>query len=245
MFRCLERMNYPQQFVDFIEILYQEVYSQVQNNGHMSEKFLLERGVRQGCPLSFPLYCVQIGVFSHALLKEQEIKGFNLPGKKGNLKLSQYADDNSFISSNIEDIPLLFDKFSKYKKATGCTFNAYKTKGLLIQTNTVARICQKCPITWCTDEFVRILGVHFNNDYEHTKYFIIQAWIHQMEECAKTQSQTNLSLKGNTIVINTLILSKLWFIANLVPIPKNLIPKINKIIFGYLWKGSAAEPISP
>ena len=65
-----------------------------------------------------------------------------------------------------------------------------------------------------------------------------------MEECAKTQSQRNLSLKGKTIVINTLILSKLWFIANVFPIPKDLIPEINKIIFGYLWEESAAEPIA-
>ena len=65
-----------------------------------------------------------------------------------------------------------------------------------------------------------------------------------MEECAKTQSQRNFSLKGKTIVINTLISSKLWFIANVFPIPKDLIPEINKIIFGYLWKGSVAEPIA-
>ena len=233
-------MNYPQQFVEFIEILYQETYFQVQNNGHIFEDFPLERGVRQGCPLSFSLYCVQNDVFSYDILKDKEIKGFNIPGKKENLKLSQYADDTSFISFNFEDIPLLFDKCSKYEKATGCTFNAYKTKSLLIQTNNVARICQKYTIIWCTDEFVRILGVHFNNDYEHIKYFNIQACIRQMEECTKTQSQRNLSLNGQTIVINTPILSKLWFIA----IPKDLIPEIKKIIFGYLWKGSAVEPIA-
>ena len=107
----------------------------------MSEEFFLGRGVRQGCPLSFPLYCVQNDVFSYDILKE--IKGFNIPGRKENLKLSQYADDTGFISSNFEDIPLLFDKFSKYEKATGCTLNAHKTNGLLIQTNTVAKICQK------------------------------------------------------------------------------------------------------
>ena len=210
----------------------------------MSEGFFLERGVRQGCPLSFPLCCVQNDVFSYDILIDKEIKGFNIPGRKEILKLSQYADDTSFISSNFEDIPLLFDKFSEYEKATRCILNAHKTNGLLIQTNTVAKICQKCHIKWCTDEFVRILGVHFNNDYEHTKYFNIQACIRQMEECTKTQSKRNLSLKGKTIVINTLILSKLWFMANAFPIPKDLILEINKIIFGYLWKGSAAQPIT-
>ena len=83
MSRSLKRMNYPQQFVDFIKILYQETYSQVQNNGHMSEEFLLERGVRQGNPLSFPLYCVQNDLFSYDILKDKEINGFNIPaGKK-------------------------------------------------------------------------------------------------------------------------------------------------------------------
>ena len=60
----------------------------------------------------------------------------------------------------------------------------------------------------------------------------------------KTQSQRNLSLKGKPIVINALILSKLWFITNVFPIPKDLILEINKTIFSYLWKGSAAEPIA-
>ena len=143
MFRCLERMNYPQQFIELIKILYHETYSQVQNNGRMSEAFLLERDVRQGCPLSFPLYCVQNDVFSYDILKDKGIKGFHIPGKKEKPKLSQYADDTSFISSNFEDIPLLFEKFSKYEKATGCTLNTHKTKGLLLQTHNVATICQK------------------------------------------------------------------------------------------------------
>ena len=182
--------------------------------------------------------------FHTTFSKDKEIKGFNIPGRKENLKLSQYEDDTSFISSYFEEIPLLLDKFSKYEKATGCTLNVHKTKGLLIQTNRVATISKKYPIKWCTDEFVRILGVHFSNNYEHTKYYNINTCIQQMEESAKTQSQRNLSLKGKTIVINNLISSKLWFIANVFPIPKDLIPEINKIIFVYLWKGSAAEPIA-
>ena len=63
MFRWIKTMNYPQQFVDLIKILYQETSSEVQNNGHMSAEFLLERGVRQGCALSFGFYCIQNNIF--------------------------------------------------------------------------------------------------------------------------------------------------------------------------------------
>ena len=94
----------------------------------MSKEFLLKKGSRQGYPVSFPLYCIQNNIFLYDILKDKEIKGFNIPGRKEKLKLSQYADDTSFISSNFKDLPLLFDKFSKYEKATGCTLNAHKKK---------------------------------------------------------------------------------------------------------------------
>ena len=32
MFKCLEKMKYPQKYIEFIKIIYQETYSQIQNN---------------------------------------------------------------------------------------------------------------------------------------------------------------------------------------------------------------------
>ena len=81
----------PQQYIEFIKIIFQETYLQVQNNGYYSDCITLERGVRQGCPLSFPLYCTQNDVFTNSVNKDPNIKGFKLPGRKENLKLSQYA----------------------------------------------------------------------------------------------------------------------------------------------------------
>ena len=91
--------------------------------------------MRQGCPLSFPLYCTQNDVFINSINKDPNIKGFKLPGRKETLKLSQYTDDTSFISTNFSDIPFIAEQFSKYNPATGCSLNITKTEGLLIQTN--------------------------------------------------------------------------------------------------------------
>ena len=96
----------------------------------MSEELILESKVGKAA-LSIFLYCIQNAIFSYDILKEKEIKGF-IPN----------ADDTGFILSNFEDIPLLAGNFSKYKKAIECTLNTNKTKDLLIQTNTIPRICQ-------------------------------------------------------------------------------------------------------
>ena len=82
MFKCLEKMNYPKQHIQFLKIIYQETYSLIQNNRYFSECIKLERGVRQGCPLSFPLYCTQNGIFTNSVNKDPNIKGFKLPGRK-------------------------------------------------------------------------------------------------------------------------------------------------------------------
>ena len=64
MLKCLEKMNYPKQYIQFLKIIYEETYSQIQNNGYFSECIKLERGVRQRCLLSFPIYCTENDVFT-------------------------------------------------------------------------------------------------------------------------------------------------------------------------------------
>ena len=244
MFKCLEKMNYPQKYIEFIKIIYHGTYSQIQNNRYFSECITLERGVRQGCPLSFPLYCTQNDVFTNSISKDPNIKGIKLPGRKENLKLSQYADDTSFLSTNFSDIPFIFEQFSKYKTATGCSLNINKTEGLLIQTNRVYYNNNKFPIKWNTKDYVKILGIHFNNNIEETNRYNIKKCIQKMENHAKIQNQRHLSLKGKTIIINTILLSKLWYVGNVSPIPKDLLPEINKIIFQFLWNNKNPEPIA-
>ena len=78
MFKCLEKMNYPEEHIQFIKVVYQETYSQVQSNGYFSEYIKLKRDMRQGCPLSFPLYCTQNDVFTNSVNKDENIKGFQL-----------------------------------------------------------------------------------------------------------------------------------------------------------------------
>uniref|UniRef100_A0A7M4F3W4 Reverse transcriptase domain-containing protein n=1 Tax=Crocodylus porosus TaxID=8502 RepID=A0A7M4F3W4_CROPO len=45
-------MGFPEKTVCWIRLLYREVETQVQINGHLSGTFKIHTGVRQGCPLS-------------------------------------------------------------------------------------------------------------------------------------------------------------------------------------------------
>ena len=60
------------------------------NNGLASESFLLERGVRQGCPLSGMLFVLAIEVLAQEIRRSKMIKRIEI-GYNGSqeIKLSQ------------------------------------------------------------------------------------------------------------------------------------------------------------
>ena len=58
------------------------VSSCVIHNGHASDFFLLERGVRQACPLSGFLFAIGIELFARALQKDPIIRGIKV-GQNG------------------------------------------------------------------------------------------------------------------------------------------------------------------
>ena len=65
-----------------------------------------------------------------------------------------------------------------------------------------------------------------------------------MENNAKMETQRHLSLKGTTIIINTILFSKLWYVCRVFPLPKDLLTEIKKIIFKFIWNKKKLEPIA-
>jgi len=68
----------------------------------VDERFLLiERGVRQGCPLTPYLCILSVEVLANAIRRDPSIKGISISQNK--TKLSQYADDTTLILDGSQD----------------------------------------------------------------------------------------------------------------------------------------------
>ena len=123
---CLKVFNFGPDIQNWVKILYNNVSSCTVNNGFASEFFPLERGVRQGCPLSGLLFVIGIELLARAIKNDGNIKGINVGEKV--VKVSLYADDTSVFVQDLDSVARLLTLLQKFKKLSGLEINSTKTE---------------------------------------------------------------------------------------------------------------------
>ena len=101
----LQLFNFGHDIQNWIKFFYNNVTSCVLNNGHASTFLSLQRGVRQGCPLSGILFVFGIELLSRYIKNDPTIKGIQV--NKHELKISQYADDTTVFVRDYDSVTSL------------------------------------------------------------------------------------------------------------------------------------------
>ena len=91
----LRSYSFGASLINWVKTVYSHTESCILNNGWASNFFDIQRGVRQGCPLSPYLFILSAEVLATAIRKNTNIKGISVNGVE--IKLSQYADDTTRI----------------------------------------------------------------------------------------------------------------------------------------------------
>ncbi|CAI5482443.1 unnamed protein product [Closterium sp. Yama58-4] len=101
LFRTLERMGFPAEFVKWTRGLHDQAATQLLVNGWLGERVEVESGVRQGCPLAPYLFICAVEPLS------QEAKRRKLGLRKrgrGGLTYLGYADDTTLLLKGKEQL---------------------------------------------------------------------------------------------------------------------------------------------
>ena len=128
LFQVLKKFGYGQQFITNIKTIYTNIQSKIKINGCMSEPFFLERGVRQGCPLSMPLYVLCAEILANYIRTRTQIKGVQI--NRHECKLTQFADDTNLFLVGQKSIDHLEDALQLYEEASGAQINIDKCEGM-------------------------------------------------------------------------------------------------------------------
>ena len=143
----------------WIETIYNNVSSCIINNGSFSEPFKLERGVRQGDPLSPYLFVVAIEILAISFKTNEHIEGIKIDNDE--IKTLLYADDMTATLANISFVEIFLQILKNFGKCSGLKTNILKSEALWIgaSKNSLER-----PLgpEWCTG--VKTSGPHFSCD---------------------------------------------------------------------------------
>ena len=234
MFLTLERAGFGPSFMNWIKILVQNQESCVYNAGTSTGYFPLERGCRQGDPISAYLFILVIEVFFTMVRTNPSIEGLNI--LNFDYKLTSYADDSSFFLKNETSVVELLKTFDIFSKYSGLQLNKSKCEiaGIGSKRGVFAALCGLKNIDLTVDA-IKILGIYFSYNKVIAKEKNYNSVVKKLTACLALWKWRNLSLAGKVTIFKSLGFSKFGFVALMATTPRMIIDKIKEMQVNFIW----------
>ncbi len=232
MFKILEKFNFGNKFTKWIKILYTNPNLVVKNNGWLSREVKMERGVRQGCPISALLFILATEVLSCVINQNENIKGYNIGNK--DIKMVQHADDSTIILRDIQSIDQVISDVSEFTKMAGPKLNMEKTEGILIGSLRDNNYVHGNIIFNANP--VKCLGIYIGNDVKKCEEMNWDKILVDFKNLLESWKKRKLTLYGKVQVVNSLAVSKLIYNFSTLCVPEHIIKNIQSNIYNFIWK---------
>ena len=151
LYKTLENFNFGTNFIKWMKILYTNPIFRTKNNGWLSKTVNMQRGIRQGCPVSALLYILVSEILAIKIKENINTQGFSLPNMLSEIKSVQHADDLTMI--NIESLIHGIETIKRFCLHAGSKINISKTECIFdniddIKVNTSSIKCLGIYVYW-------------------------------------------------------------------------------------------------
>ena len=234
IFETLKRFNFGDNFLQWISILYNEPIFKLKNNGWISKTCNMERGIRQGCPISSMIFLFVVEILSIKIMSDPNIRGFKTSKMSNGIKLIQHADDATLTLHDKKSLELAITCIKKFGDVSGLTLNVSKTECILLGNlkDTAHNVHGINVNTDC----IKVLGIYVGHDKQKCTKNNWDNKVKELELLFESWKKRKLTIFGKTCIVNSLAVSKLIYNFSLLPYPSvDTIKNINRIIFNFIW----------
>ena len=114
----------------WVKLIYEDAFSCVLVNGHLTNRYKIERGCRQGDPLSPYIFLLCAEILSILIRKNSNINGLTVGNDQH--KIIQYADDTVItLDGSKEDLQETLTIFNKFAMGSGLPISKQKNKSYM------------------------------------------------------------------------------------------------------------------
>jgi hypothetical protein len=198
----------------------------------MASHIPIQSAIRKGCLLSMALYTLSLQPLLRTL--KQRLAGVKLGRGRKRISVIAYADDITVFLTRQEDIEIERQAIDTYKRATGAQLNPRKSKALTLGGWSTSLVMMGI------EEHInaKILGVTFGRTTEETANESWTRTINMVRAQAQMAYNRNLCLVQRIQYVQTYLLAKIWYLAQIIPPTKRHTQQLTTICTWFIWKGT-------
>lgn len=239
---ALNICNFPPKLVEWIMTCIRSVSFEINVNGKLSQKWIPQRGIRQGDPLSPYLFIICMNFLILKFVKgheEKQFDGMQINKHTPPIPILCFADDCIiFCKNNNKSIDFIQNTLNVFAEEAGLHINWSKTKAFFSKNTSNSKIKETC----------KKLNIKVGNKEE--KYLGLPLIIQRITKESfydivnKTQARICnwynkfLSYAGRTTLINHVLTTMPNYTMSTHKIPNITLQKISNLTKKFLWNAS-------
>ena len=236
MVKVLKAYGFGDEICGWIETFYKNIKSSVIVNGQSTKWFEIERGCRQGDPVSPYLFILVVEIMAIMIRENPNIKGVCINGTEH--KISQFADDTQlFNKGDKTSFENSIHVISKFGNVSGLFLNNGKTQAIWLgsKKHSSEKHMSNLNFAW-NPKYFKILGVWFTTDLHEIETKNYTEKMSEVQILFNIWSKRIITPIGRIAVLKSLILSKLVYLWMLLPNPPDqLISRLQLLCFKFVW----------
>ncbi|KAI0341569.1 hypothetical protein BDW22DRAFT_1407806 [Trametopsis cervina] len=189
------------------------------------------------------------------MLRDSQLRGFDIPGLEQRLITTLFADDTTVYLSELDSYHDLQRILSTWCLASGARFNVSKTEVIpigspayrhsLISSRKLHSTAEPIPddIRIAPDgTLTRILGAWIGNSTDRSG-----PWapvVASIKARLADWDKPGLTMPGRRLIVNMEVGGRIQFLTKVQGMPKSVLSDLERTIRSFMWKGASHPPIN-